>query len=287
VTCASCHLAPDGSLRAVHEVQAPHRTTVEPRLVRSVACAPCHADGRPAAGKQYQTFFEWRADYLEAGLGSQQCQDCHMPRTLRKTAEAYPVPERPGGRHLWPGGHSAKRVASSVSLTAIQPIPGSPLFVLRVANIGAAHSVPTGTSRRALRLRVQVYEKTGRSAADRQWFFAPWPADRGDDRTLPDRDASQRSPTEASGPGDRASHWPPLRAGEERVLTWNPPLRKGAYVLRASLAYDLDRFDSGDRIEDTLEFENLLLRLNVQDIVQEAEAPDKGAARGRKLGGSP
>ena len=33
-------------------------------------------------------------DFHKTGLGSQQCQDCHMPRTLRKSAEDDNVPVR-------------------------------------------------------------------------------------------------------------------------------------------------------------------------------------------------
>src|SRR5262249_52001208 len=63
VTCASCHLAPDGRIRASHEVVAPHQTVVEPKLRTSAMCAYCHSSGKRVIGKQTQTFYEWRDDF--------------------------------------------------------------------------------------------------------------------------------------------------------------------------------------------------------------------------------
>ena len=35
-----------------------------------------------------------------------------------------------------------------------------------------------------------------------------------------------------------------IRAGEERVLTWTPPLKPGTYTVTARLVYDLNRYNS-------------------------------------------
>ena len=87
VTCASCHMTPEGKIRGPYEVDAPHETVMEPRMQTSVACAYCHSAGPRVIGKQTQTFLEWREDFFKPGLGRQQCQDCHMPKTVRKLAE--------------------------------------------------------------------------------------------------------------------------------------------------------------------------------------------------------
>ncbi len=52
-------------------------------------------------------------------FGRQQCQDCHRPRTQRKTAEDPDVPVRAVARHLWTGGHSGQRLGSALSLVLL------------------------------------------------------------------------------------------------------------------------------------------------------------------------
>jgi hypothetical protein len=75
-------------------VNAPHETVLEPAIQSSAMCAYCHSVGKRLVGRQTQTFLEWREDFNKAGLGKQQCQDCHMPRTTRKAAEDFDVPLR-------------------------------------------------------------------------------------------------------------------------------------------------------------------------------------------------
>src|SRR5215471_13821324 len=93
VTCASCHITADGKIRGPYGVAAPHATVKDERIRTSVACAHCHSNGDRVVGKQTQTYLEWREDFYKAGLGTQQCQDCHMPKTVRKLAEDFDVPE--------------------------------------------------------------------------------------------------------------------------------------------------------------------------------------------------
>jgi nitrate/TMAO reductase-like tetraheme cytochrome c subunit len=43
LTCASCHLTPDGYIRATHSTSsAPHKTIKEPALQNSMLCGHCH-----------------------------------------------------------------------------------------------------------------------------------------------------------------------------------------------------------------------------------------------------
>jgi Cytochrome c3 len=77
ITCASCHLTPDGKIRGPYAVDAPHATIKDDRTTTSIACAYCHSAGERIIGKQTQTFLEWREDFSKPGLGTQQCQDCH------------------------------------------------------------------------------------------------------------------------------------------------------------------------------------------------------------------
>jgi hypothetical protein len=116
-------------------------------------------------GKNTQTFLEWREDFFMPGFGKQHCQDCHMPRTLRRVAEEYDTPERPVALHLWIGGYSRQRFANALSLTISQPDAGQPRLEFHVINIGAGHSVPTGSNRRAIYLNVEILDKKGISVA--------------------------------------------------------------------------------------------------------------------------
>jgi len=184
---ASCHLTPDGKIRGPHEVHGediPHETVVDPKIQTGAMCAYCHSMGKRVPGKQTQTFLEWRDDFHNQKLGSQQCQECHMPRTLRKTAEDFDVPVRPVARHLWTGGHSPQRVRSALSLVAVQPKEGKSDVEIHVINVGAGHSVPSGSNRRGIYLTADVVDQKGKTVASREWLFAPWFADRPDDKAF-------------------------------------------------------------------------------------------------------
>jgi len=234
LTCASCHLTPDGYIRATHSTtSAPHKTITEPALQSSILCGHCHGYQSPderVVGKMFQTFLEWQEDYYKPGLGKQQCQDCHMPRTLRKTAEDFDVPPRAVGRHIWTGAHSRQRHLNSLSLTIVQPDESKHLLDFDVVNIGAGHSVPTGEPSRAVFLQVEVLDKKGASRAKKEWMFAPTP------------DGKR---TDVQGP-----HESSIRAGEERILSWDPVLASGEYTVKAKLLYALDRFENKPVMEE-------------------------------------
>jgi hypothetical protein len=245
VTCASCHMTPEGNVRAVHVVKAPHTVVVDSELQKSVMCANCHSLGKHVPGMRGNTFFEWRDDFQAKQLGSQQCQDCHMPRTIRKTAEGYDAPERTVARHLWTGGHSLTQVADAISLIVVQAEKGKPQFELHVANLRAGHSLPTGSAKRALRLQVKALNASGKVVAEQEWLFAPSFSARPDDKAfleadmdLPEATAKGTMQADSQGP-----HESPLMAGESRVLKWNPKLDKGNYTVKTTILFDTDRFD--------------------------------------------
>lgn len=245
VTCASCHMTPDGRIRGSYGAPAPHESVADPAMRTSAACAYCHSKGARVIGKQTQTFYEWRDDFSNAGLGKQHCQDCHMPRTVRSLAELYNVPARVVGRHLWTGDHSATRVGEGITVALVQadPAAGVAQLALHVINVGAGHSVPTGSNRRAIYLTAEILDSNGSIASSAEWMFAPWYGNRPDDRsfleadrTLPDAIGAMQA--DAQGP-----HETPIRAGEDRVLAWAPKLLPGTYTFRATLVYDLNRYN--------------------------------------------
>lgn len=261
ITCASCHLTPDGAIRGPYGASAPHRTIADPKIVTSAACAFCHSKGPRVIGKQTQTFYEWRGDFYKAGLGPQQCQDCHMPRTVRVLAEGYNVPARVSGRHLWTGDHSTARIGEGLNLSIVSDPPGQPDGSLQfhVTNIAAGHSVPTGSNRRAVYLRADVLNGPGDAVATNEWMFAPWYGNRPDDRAFLDADQSLPDAIAAIQADMQGPHEAPVRAGEERVLSWRPRLTPGTYTIRATLTYDLNRYNDRRFLDDQTEIARMSL----------------------------
>ncbi len=253
LTCASCHLTPAGKVRGPYDVKAPHATVRDPKIQTAAMCANCHALGKRVSGKQTQTFFEWREDFAKPGLGRQQCQDCHMPKTQRKLAEAFEVPVRAVARHLWTGGHSPQRVRTALSMVVVQAEVGGPRLDVHVINVGAGHSVPTGSNRRAVYLRAEILDASETTVARQEWMFAPWYGDRPDDRKFLEEDKKRPDAMAASQADAQGPHEAPIRAGEERILSWTPKLSPGAYTVRARLIYDLNRYNdptfTGDQTE--------------------------------------
>jgi len=263
LTCTSCHMTPDGKIRALHNVKAPHETVLEPAIQSSAMCAYCHAVGARLEGRQTQTFLEWRDDFNKAGLGTQQCQDCHMPRTTRKSAEDFDVPLRPVARHLWTGGHSPQRLGNALSLTLVQPDANSNKVEFHLINIGAGHSVPTGSNRRGLYLRAEALSADGRLLDKHEWLFAPFYGMRPDDKKflegdkkLPDGKAAMQADTQ--GP-----HEAIIRAGEERIVAWTPDLKPGSYTVHATLIYDLNRYNDAAFTQDQTTLTKTSLPLKV------------------------
>lgn len=264
ITCAACHLTPEGAIRGPHKSDAPHATVADARVSESEMCAFCHAMGKRVPGKQTQTYLEWREDFSTPGLGRQQCQDCHMPRTLRKTAESFDVPVRAVARHLWTGGHSGQRLGSALSLVIVQPEKNRPNVEVHVINVGAGHSVPTGSNRRAIYLETRILDGKGKVLAKRDWMFAPWYGPRPDDKAFLAEDEKRPDKVAAKQADEQGPHETPIRAGEERVLAWQPELRAGSYTVEARLVYDLNRYNDRSFKGDQREISRVTIPLKIQ-----------------------
>ncbi len=264
ITCASCHLTPEGVIRGPHQVEAPHATVVDERMSSAEMCAYCHAMGKRVPGKQTQTYLEWRDDFFGPGLGRQQCQDCHMPRTQRKTVDAVDVPVRAVARHLWTGGHSGQRLGSALSLVMLQPEKGRAAVELHLINVGAGHSVPTGSNRRGIYLTARVLDAKRKRVADREWLFAPWYGSRPDDRAFLKEDEKRPDRIAATQADEQGPHEAPIRAGEERVLLWEPTIRAGRYTVEATLVYDLNRYNDRSFKGDQREISRFTLPLQIK-----------------------
>lgn len=264
LSCASCHLTPEGQIRGPHAVKAPHATVADPAIQTSAMCAYCHSMGKRVPGKQTQTFLEWRDDFNKPGLGKQHCQDCHMPRTVRKVAEDFDNPARAVARHLWTGGRSQQRLASALSLAISQQAKGKSDLAFHVINVGAGHSVPTGSNRRAIYLNVEVMDKDGRNVARNEWMFAPWYGARPDDKKFLEEDKKRPDAKAAMQADAQGPHEEIIRAGEERILPWMPKLQAGEYTVRARLVYDLNRYNDESFTDDQTEINSAILAFKVR-----------------------
>lgn len=264
LTCASCHLTPEGKIRGPYDVKAPHATVADPAIQTSAMCAFCHSMGKRVPGKQTQTFLEWREDFNKAGLGKQHCQDCHMPRTVRKVAEDFDNPARAVARHLWTGGRSQQRLVSALSMTAVQPEAGENNLTFHLINIGAGHSVPTGSNRRAIYLNVEIIDKAGKTIVQKEWMFAPWYGPRPDDKKFLEEDKKRPDAVAAMQADAQGPHEEIIRAGEERILPWTPDLKRGAYTVTARLIYDLNRYNDRSFTEDQTEVNKAVLAIKIQ-----------------------
>jgi nitrate/TMAO reductase-like tetraheme cytochrome c subunit len=264
LTCASCHLTPEGKIRGPYSVKATHETVADSVIQTSAMCAYCHSMGKRVVGKQTQTFLEWREDFNKPGLGRHQCQDCHMPRTMRKVAEDFDNPERAVARHLWTGGRSLQRLASALSLVISQPDAGKPDLAFHVINIGAGHSVPTGSNRRAIYLNVEVLDKNGKQVTAKEWMFAPWYGNRPDDRKFLEEDKNRPDAVAAMQADAQGPHEMTIRAGEERILPWTPLVKPGEYTVKARLIYDLNRYNDRSFTGDQTEINGATLAIKVQ-----------------------
>ena len=189
-----------------------------------------------------------------------------MPKTKRKVSEDANAPERAVARHLWTGGHSKQRLASALGLVAVQAEPDQPKLEFHVINIGAGHSVPTGSNRRAVYLEVTVTDEKGRPADAREWMFAPWYGKRPDDKAFLEEDKKRPDAVAAAQADKQGPHETVIRAGEERIISWNPAIPPGTYKVTARLVYDLNRYNDRSMTEDQAEMNSTSLTLSVKKM---------------------
>jgi hypothetical protein len=100
---------------------------------------------------------------------------------------------------------------------------------LHVINVAAGHSLPSGSVRRAIYLTAEILAGST-VVASTEWMFAPWYGNRPDDRSFLQADQSLPDAIAATQADAQGPHEAPVRAG-------------GSYTLRATLTYDLNRFN--------------------------------------------
>ena len=64
--------------------------------------------------------------------------------------------------------------------------------------------------------------------------------------------------------GAQGPHEAPIRAGEERVLTWEPMVNANNYTVQAVLVYDLNRYNDKTFVADQTEIYRTSLLIKAQ-----------------------
>lgn len=155
VSCQVCHfmesvgvagsgdfrLDRDGVVRGPSGKQAPHPAVASTLLTDSLLCGACHEQYHPITSALLQsTYSEWLASPAASkGIG---CQDCHM-RSGGAVSHAVASSLRASEERL-----SALGQAISMSLRVPEALRAGEFGVVevRLENIGAGHSLPTGKS---------------------------------------------------------------------------------------------------------------------------------------------
>jgi hypothetical protein len=154
------------------------------------------------------------------------------------------------------------RAARSESASVFIPGGSNPIILL--GNIGAAHSVPTGSNRRAIFLKAEIVDSKNSVMSTQQWMFAPWYGDRPDDKAFLEEDRQRPDAASVVQADAQGPHEAIIRAGEERILIWEPKLNKGDYTVRGSLIYDLNRYNDPAFVEDTTRMFGTSLAIKVK-----------------------
>src|SRR5262249_27068042 len=155
---------------------------------------------------------------------------------------------------------------SALTLAISQVTAGQPQVSVHVINVGAGHSVPTGSNRRAIYLTAEVVDPGNHVVAAREWMFAPWLGNRPDDKAFVEEDKKGPEPVAAPQADRQGPHETIIRAGEERVLEWTPELATGRYTVRARLVYDLNRYNDRAYTADQHEIGNAALDITVAEL---------------------
>ncbi len=164
VTCAVCHVEDGVIIGPYGDTQTPHATRRDPAMTDGVSvCERCHI----VSGDRWDTFYRIPpcgtvAEIHEGGASAPDCTGCHMPEVTRPVANTGAA--RPGGRHLWRGGHDQDTVRSAIEIDVdlrVRDGGDSRLATATLTNTGADHYVPTGTPDRHLTLEFTLLGPDG------------------------------------------------------------------------------------------------------------------------------
>jgi nitrate/TMAO reductase-like tetraheme cytochrome c subunit len=129
-------------------VKSPSHNIVVTDLHRSGDfCGICHNEKSPFGMWVKSTHLEWKeGPYAKEGV---QCQDCHMPKGVSKTA-SMGADYNDARQHLFHGAHDPGKVKGTIELRIHPDIrdaePGEPVkFTIALFNQKTGHKFPTGS----------------------------------------------------------------------------------------------------------------------------------------------
>jgi hypothetical protein len=209
ITCGVCHfrdgfiLGPYGDTAAPHPVRKmenPNQVCLRCHLVTATRwdvfyrLPPCgtvaeiraaHGTNRPASSGE-------SGELVVDDLADIDCVGCHMPLAARAVVDGGVA--RPVRRHLWRGGHDPAMVKSGLTITlehAPMTAARTRRVTLTIANVGAAHYLPTGTPDRHLTVDLRLLDrddrvvKAARHTLKRTVMWRPFIVDLWDTRLRP------------------------------------------------------------------------------------------------------
>ena len=175
IGCMTCHMGSEGRLLSRSKAAgSPHNTLVSEKFGATEFCAGCHEFRFPIMGKDgmptsflelpmQATVSEFRATSTAEQGGD--CRSCHMVPSV--------------GSHRFVGSHDEPTLRSALEwqLCAL----GDEVRV-EIANIGAAHAVPTGGVNRHMVLR--LWSSEAPSAMVEHFIGRRFEGDEGGEKTL-------------------------------------------------------------------------------------------------------
>ena len=237
VSCDACHslvsveLIPGGAHQVfdpgpvkrgpIHDATSTgHETAYSALHASALVCAGCHefqnAEGTPII----TTYSEWKES--AAGKTGKTCQSCHMGLTRGDVVDPKikRLPAEHVNLHQMPGGHSRAQLNKALEVAPSASRQGDTLsVVIRLANKGAGHAVPTGMPGRRVILGISVRTSDGGSFEDRRVYTKTF---RDAHDALIERDGL------VFGPAVRLDADTRLQPGQTREETFSFPVSRSA-----------------------------------------------------------
>ncbi len=138
----------------------------------SKACAGCHEYKNPSGVHLLSTYSEWQEYFTN--VGQKDCQDCHME--LKMTGVADPRTQRDKRAfvnvHRMPDTQSIAQLRRSLRLRimSVRKVRTTLKISVEVANVGAGHSVPTGSPLKKVSLNLEAVTDNGIRMAENRVY---------------------------------------------------------------------------------------------------------------------
>jgi len=147
-----------------------HEVEYSALFTDALLCAGCHEYRPEGAEAVLTTYSEWKESPYEAEGVT--CQSCHM--SLVRANVVDPKIQRVSSSnvnlHEVPGGHSLDQLLTAVRVGLdAQRAADSLTVTVKLANVGAGHSMPTGFPSRSVVLEVQVASAGRQLRAERRF----------------------------------------------------------------------------------------------------------------------